>query len=98
MELIDSYFLDIYKDVNINSNSTINTESPHGPLTGFSILILKIYHMQQEAQRTDASAEHISACQAKLDILLEQRTDLSTALNNYWMIFREAEIYEVYNK
>jgi hypothetical protein len=33
-----------------------------------------------EATRAAASQEHRDKCQAKLNILLEQRTDLSTAM------------------
>jgi hypothetical protein len=46
-----------------------------------SILALKIYHMNEEATRA-AAQEHRDKCQAKLNILLEQRTDLSTAIDD----------------
>jgi hypothetical protein len=46
-----------------------------------SILALKIYHMQEEANRAEASQEHRDKC-LKLNILLEQRTDLSTAIDD----------------
>ncbi|MCD8262642.1 MAG: DUF4254 domain-containing protein [Bacteroides sp.] len=81
VELIDSYFLDQYKDVKVQKEATINTESPAWAVDRLSILILKIYHMEQEVGRGDAAAEHIAACQAKLNILLEQRSDLSSALD-----------------
>ena len=37
--------------------------------------------MQKEVERTDASEEHKNACQKKLAVLLEQREDLSSAIN-----------------
>ena len=37
--------------------------------------------MQQEINRVDASIEHIDACKAKLSVLLEQKVDLSDALD-----------------
>jgi len=80
VELIDSYFLDKYKDVSLKANAAINTESPAWAIDRLSILHLKIYHMEQEVIRTDASAEHIGQCQNKLNVLLEQKTDLSTAI------------------
>jgi len=80
VELIDSYFLDKYKDVVINSSAIINTESPAWAIDRLSILHLKIYHMQQEVERKDSSADHLSQCQTKLNILLEQKVDLSTAI------------------
>ena len=81
VELVDSYFFDKYKDVKIKSNAIINTESPAWAIDRLSILHLKIYHMQQEVDRKDSSTDHLSQCQAKLNILLEQKEDLSSAIN-----------------
>ena len=81
VEYIDGYFLDQYKDVSVNDDATINTESPAWGVDRLSILALKIYHMEEEANRTDASEAHITACQNKLNVLLEQRVDLSTAID-----------------
>lgn len=80
VELIDSYFLDKYKDVAIKADATLNTESPAWAIDRLSILHLKIYHMQQEVDRTDATEDFRNQCQTKLNILLEQKTDLSTAI------------------
>ena len=81
VEYIDSYFLDFYKGVQPLPTATINTESPAWAVDRLSILALKIYHMQQEATRPDATSEHRAKCQEKLNTLLEQKKDLSTALN-----------------
>lgn len=80
VELIDSYFLDQNLDVVLKPNASINTESPAWAIDRLSILHLKIYHMQQEADRDDSSAEHRNQCLAKLNILLEQKVDLSTSI------------------
>ena len=80
VEYIDSYFLQKYSDVKVKSDAKINTESPAWAFDRLSILALKIYHMQEEATREEASQDHRDKCQAKLNILLEQRTDLSTAI------------------
>lgn len=80
VELIDSYFWDKYNNIKPKSTAKINTESPAWAVDRLSILALKIYHMQQETLRTDANTEHIAACNKKLDVLLEQRADLSTAI------------------
>ena len=71
----------------------------HGRL----ILALKIYHMEQEVKRTDADAEHIARCQAKLDVLTEQRVDLSAAIDTllldiatgkkYMKVYRQMKMY-----
>ncbi len=81
VEYIDSYFLKKYSDVSVKEDATINTESPAWAVDRLSILALKIYHMHVEATREDASEEHRVACDAKLQVLLEQRTDLSMALD-----------------
>lgn len=81
VELIDSYFLDQYKLVEPKALATVNTESPAWAIDRLSILHLKIYHMQQEAERTTGTAEHIAQCKTKLAVLLEQKQDLSTSIN-----------------
>ena len=81
VEFIDSYFLEKFKDVKPKTNATINSESPAWALDRLSILALKIYHMDEEANRSDASQEHRIKCQSKLDVLLEQRVDLSGAID-----------------
>lgn len=81
VELIDSYFLDTNKNVVVKPTATINTESPAWAIDRLSILHLKIYHMQQEVNRTDSSDEHKQQCEVKLNILLEQKIDLSTAIH-----------------
>ena len=81
VELIDSYFLDSYKDVKPLEAATINTETPAWAVDRLSILSLKIYHMQEQAERTDADEEHLKRCAEKLAVLREQRSDLSMALD-----------------
>ena len=82
VEYIDSYFLNKFKNVHVKENAKINSESPAWAFDRLSILALKIYHMNEEANRADASAEHRSKCNEKLNILLEQRSDLSTAIDD----------------
>ena len=49
--------------------------------------------MREEAVRADASAEHRASCQAKLEILLEQRKDLSTAIDDLLAAIESGEKY-----
>ncbi|WLD23986.1 DUF4254 domain-containing protein [Flavobacterium dauae] len=81
VEYIDSYFLDKYKNVQVKPNAKINTESPAWAMDRLSILALKIYHMHEEATRTDASDDHKAKCQAKLNVLLEQKQDMFTSIS-----------------
>ncbi|WP_350286773.1 DUF4254 domain-containing protein [uncultured Croceitalea sp.] len=103
VEYIDSYFLDKYKRVKITDSAGINTESPAWAIDRLSILALKIYHMQEEVDRTDAEPKHIEACSKKLAVLLEQRKDLSSAIdellqdiaagNKYMKVYRQMKMY-----
>ncbi|WP_421808344.1 DUF4254 domain-containing protein [Flagellimonas sp.] len=103
VEYIDSYFLNKYQSVQVKDNATINTESPAWAIDRLSILALKIYHMQEEVNRTDASQEHIQKCSEKLAVLLEQKKDLSTAIdqllsdieagNKYMKVYKQMKMY-----
>ena len=81
VEQIDSYFRLKYSDVQILPDARLNTESPAWAIDRLSILALKIYHMREQAERTDATAEHREKCGAKLQVLLEQQRDLSLAID-----------------
>lgn len=103
VELIDSYFLDLYKDVCPEKDAKINTESPAWALDRMSILQLKIYHMHEQTKRTDASEEHKKACEQKLQVLLEQEKDLATAVDEllediakgrkYMKVYKQMKMY-----
>ena len=103
VELIDSYFLDKHKDIHVLSNARINTESPAWAIDRLSILALKVYHMQQEADRKDTDKEHHDQVSKKLDILLTQREDLSTAIEDllediesgkkYMKVYKQMKMY-----
>lgn len=80
VEYIDSYFLNLYSTTSPKENAKVNTESPAWAIDRLSILALKIYHMQEETHRSDADQEHRDNCQVKLNILLEQRSDLSKSI------------------
>ena len=82
VEYTDSYFLQKYSNVKVKQGAKINSESPAWAFDRLSILALKIYHMTEEANRAEASREHREKCQAKLNVLLEQKTDLSTAIDD----------------
>ncbi len=103
VEYIDSYFLQKYKETAVQPGATINSESPAWAIDRLSILALKIYHMQEEVDRTDASVQHKTACQQKLEVLLEQRVDLSTAIDQllddiaagrkYMKVYKQMKMY-----
>ncbi len=81
VEYIDSYFLDKYKEIIVSETAEVNSESPAWAIDRLSILALKIYHMEEEVNRKTASEEHTMECKSKLNILLDQKTDLSNAID-----------------
>jgi hypothetical protein len=103
VELIDSFFLTQYAQVNVLADATSNTESPAWAIDRLSILVLKIYHMQQEVNRTDADVNHKEQCVKKLAILLAQQEDLSAAIDcllddiqagrKYMKIYKQMKMY-----
>lgn len=81
VEKVDDYFLEYFKKVTPGQGARINSETPAWLLDRMSILMLKIYHMKEQTERKDASAEHIRKCQAKLQVLLEQKNDMQLAFD-----------------
>jgi hypothetical protein len=103
VEDLDTYFRDLYSKVTPLAGAQINTESPAWALDRLSILAVKIFHMKVETERTDASQEHLARCRGKLAVLLEQRNDLSQAIDTllddiaagrkYMKVYRQMKMY-----
>ena len=103
VELIDSFFLDKFRSVQVLPDATINTESPAWAVDRLSILALKIFHMKIEAERTDTQASQQKRCQDKLAVLLEQKKDLSAAIDmllddmaagrKFMKVYRQMKMY-----
>ncbi len=103
VEYIDGYYLDKYQEVAILPGASINTESPAWAIDRLSILALKIYHMNEEANRVSASESHREQCLSKLNVLLEQRKDLSSAIDDllsdiaqgkkYMKVYKQMKMY-----
>jgi hypothetical protein len=103
VEFIDGYFLNKYKDVKPNEKATLNSETIAWALDRLSILALKIFHMFEEVNRESAEQSHKVSCQKKLDVLNEQKLDLSKAIdqliddiekgNKYMKIYKQMKMY-----
>lgn len=103
VEKIDDYFLNLFKEVKPLPYASINTESPAWAIDRLSILAVKIYHMRDEVNRTDADEQHVINCREKLNILLNQREDLSQAIDTllreigegkkYMKVYRQMKMY-----
>ncbi len=81
VEQLDDWFLAQFAGVQPEAGATVNTESPAWVIDRLSILALKIYHMQEQASRTDVADAHRQQAEAKLAVLLEQQTDLSASFD-----------------
>lgn len=103
VEYIDSYYLQLFANIQAKPDARINTESPAWAIDRLSILALKIYHMEEETKRNDADKTHIEACRSKLAILLEQRKDLSQSIDEllsdiqngdkYMKVYKQMKMY-----
>src|SRR5688500_18788293 len=81
VEKIDDFFLDSFRDVRYKSGTPINSETPAWLLDRMSILMLKIFHMREQTERKNVSAQHLAKCREKLLILEEQKNDMGIAFN-----------------
>lgn len=59
----------------------LHSETPGAMIDRLSILALKLYHMREQAERTDAGAEHRERCAERAAVLAEQRADLAACLD-----------------
>ena len=99
VEEIDTYFRQLFSDVEPKADARLNTESPAWAVDRLSVLELKIWHMKEQAERQDASEEHKARCQAKLEVLLEQRVDLSTAIDQLLEDYKSgSKVMKVYRQ
>lgn len=103
VEDMDTWFRDMYREVEPGAGATINTESPAWALDRLSILALKIWHMREQAGRADTDEAHRTRSRARLEVLLEQRRDLTEAIDTllddiaggrkYMKVYRQMKLY-----
>lgn len=103
VEKIDTYFRTIYKDVKAKDTAKINTESPAWAIDRLSILMLKITYMSEASKNEEAKEETRLKSASKLEVLLEQKKDLSIAIDEllsdiasgdkYMKVYRQMKMY-----
>ena len=103
VEYIDSFFLDTYKSISPKKEATLNSETPAWAIDRLSILALKIFHMNEEANRVGANQKHQEECSKKLNVLKEQNIDLCTSIdelifdiesgNKYMKTYKQMKMY-----
>ncbi|HEY8607711.1 MAG TPA: DUF4254 domain-containing protein [Noviherbaspirillum sp.] len=85
------------------AGARLNSETAGAMTDRLSILSLKIFHMREQTERVDASAEHIEKCRDKLHRLQTQRRDLGACLDQllaeaaagtaYFKVYRQFKMY-----
>jgi hypothetical protein len=99
VERIDTYFWNLFHEVSAKENAKINTESPAWAVDRLSILHIKIYHMQEQVDRTDVSAEQHEKCAQKLAVLLEQLEDMTSSISQLLEDYASGErVMKVYRQ
>jgi len=84
MEQIDDWILSQLVDRNVfNNGKQLHSETPGMMIDRLSIMALKIYHMQEQVDRVDASLEHRDKCNSRVSVLREQIHDLSNSLARF---------------
>ncbi|HEX7634155.1 MAG TPA: DUF4254 domain-containing protein, partial [Noviherbaspirillum sp.] len=103
IEAIDEHILQELGACPHTEHARLNSETAGSMIDRLSILCLKIWHMREQTQRADAGAEHIAACEAKLQRLLLQRADLGSCFDTlladaragraYFKVYRQFKMY-----
>jgi hypothetical protein len=83
IESLDIFLLNECERLKVKTGKAarLNTETAGSVIDRFSILALRLYHMQAEATRSNVSPEHARKCKDKLAILKVQKNDLSKAFD-----------------
>ncbi|MEN6406859.1 MAG: DUF4254 domain-containing protein [Thermoguttaceae bacterium] len=84
-------------------DARLNTETPGSAMDRLSILALRLYHMEEQACRSDAAEEHVARAKDRLEILHQQRRDLARSLRELLddifagrkrlMVYRQFKMY-----
>jgi hypothetical protein len=103
VEAIDEAILAALDGVTPAPDARLSSETPGAMIDRLSILSLKIHHMREQTQRHGAGAEHVAACDAKLQRLVVQRYDLASCFDQllgdarqrraYFKVYRQFKMY-----
>jgi hypothetical protein len=103
VERIDDWFMEQFKAVEPKEGAKLNSETPAWLVDRMSILMLKIFHMKEQTERTDVDENHLVSCQQKLAILEEQRVDMTRCFDElmediqngdrYMKVYRQMKMY-----
>jgi len=82
IEQLDDYLIGQLQIAGVEPcpDGPLNTETPGSVIDRLSILALRIYHMQEQAARADATPQHRAKARARLEVLRQQHADLCKSL------------------
>jgi hypothetical protein len=103
IERVDEQMLERLQAVLRGPGARMSSETAGAMIDRLSIASLKIHHMRIQTERTDVSRDHVEASRAKLQRLMEQRTDLASCLDRllseaasgeaYFKVYRQFKMY-----
>jgi hypothetical protein len=103
IERIDEHLLTTLAEVRRKPDARLSSETAGGMIDRLSIVSLKIRSMRAQTERTDVGPDHIETCRAKLERLVEQRSDLAGCLErlleeaargeSYFKVYRQFKMY-----
>jgi hypothetical protein len=77
----------------------LHSESPGLILDRLSILSLKVFHTQEEIDRSEAPLGHSERNRERLCILVEQRGDLASSLDRLWQqVLKGQQAFKLYRQ
>mgnify|MGYP002628043256 CR=1 FL=1 len=84
IEKIDEWISEVLEQRGIEpkENARLNTETPGSAIDRLSIMALRLYHLDEQLQRDDATPDHRVSVNEKISICKMQKLRLSQALKD----------------
>ena len=101
IEKLDAAIIEMLADSGVEpiEGATLNTETPGSVIDRLSIMSLRMYHMEEQMARRDATEEHRSKAKERLVRCIEQHRDLSNGLEELLMdLFDGRKFLKVYHQ
>ena len=73
------------------ADARMNTETPGSVIDRLSIIALRLYHMEEQACRTDAEEAHVAKAKFRLEVLTQQQAIWPARSANCWTTSSPAE-------
>lgn len=82
IERLDEQIIDLLAEAEVapRAGARLNTETPGSAIDRLSIMALRIYHLEEQLDRTDVDASHVAKVRERLLRCRAQLADLSQSL------------------